>query len=291
MTDADESLTLQCGSARAVVRTRGAELRAWRARDLDLLWTPDAAVWPAVSPILFPVVGRLRGDRLRVGDFSAPMGVHGFAAAAPFALAQRDAAAARFILRDTEQSRAIYPFRFALSVDYRLGDAALDVALTVENAGDRPLPYACGLHPGFRWPFDGGAPDDYRLVFERPEQNSIPEISPQGLFGPGRRPSPAAGALLPLSRAVLAHEALCFLDAESRVFRFEAPSGRALTVETADFPHFALWSRPPAPFLCLESWTGHGDPVDFCGDVFAKPSMRLLAPGASARHAARYGLD
>ena len=55
-----------------------------------------------------------------------------------------------------------------------------------------------------------------------------------------------------------------------------------------ELPHFALWSRPGAGFVCLEHWTGHGDPVGFGGDLFAKPSMRVLSPEAKARHAARY---
>ena len=61
-----------------------------------------------------------------------------------------------------------------------------------------------------------------------------------------------------------------------------------------DFPgfdHAALWMRPGAPFLCLEAWTGYSDPEGFAGDLFEKPSMRVLAPGAQARHEARYRLQ
>jgi galactose mutarotase-like enzyme len=50
----------------------------------------------------------------------------------------------------------------------------------------------------------------------------------------------------------------------------------------------ALWTRPGAPFLCLEAWTGHSDPEGFAGDLFEKPAMRALAPGARARHRAVY---
>ncbi len=58
-----------------------------------------------------------------------------------------------------------------------------------------------------------------------------------------------------------------------------------------DFPgfdHCALWTRPPAPYLCLEAWTGYSDPEGFAGDIFEKPSMRTLAPGETARHEATY---
>jgi galactose mutarotase-like enzyme len=59
-------------------------------------------------------------------------------------------------------------------------------------------------------------------------------------------------------------------------------------MELENFPHIALWSRPGAPFLCLEAWSGHGDPEGFSGDIFAKPSMQRLNPGESARCAATF---
>jgi hypothetical protein len=34
----------------------------------------------------------------------------------------------------------------------------------------------------------------------------------------------------------------------------------------------------------MEAWTGHSDPVGFTGELIDKPSMRLLAPGATAHH-------
>ena len=58
-----------------------------------------------------------------------------------------------------------------------------------------------------------------------------------------------------------------------------------------NFPHVVLWSRPGAPYLCIESWTGHGDPEGFAGELADKPSMIALAPGAEGRHAMRYRLE
>ena len=54
------------------------------------------------------------------------------------------------------------------------------------------------------------------------------------------------------------------------------------------FDHIALWTRPGAPFLCLEAWTGYSDPEGFVGDLFEKPSMRVLQAGERARHSATW---
>lgn len=291
MSDREEGLELVCGDARARIACRGAELRAWRAGGLDLLWSPKAEIWPAVSPILFPIVGRLVGDQWRIGTRTTRMGVHGFAAQTPFRLDRLDESSARGILSDTPQSRTLYPFGFRLTVDYRLHANALAIALTVENRGETPMPYACGLHPGFRWPFDGGEPRDYEIAFDRSERAQVPEITIEGLFGRGLRRTPIRRAELPLSPDLFAREALCFLDAASSSLRFLAPSGRAIRIAVEDFPHWALWSRPPGAFLCIESWTGHGDPADFKGELFEKPSMCVLDPGSQGRHAATFTFE
>jgi galactose mutarotase-like enzyme len=90
-----------------------------------------------------------------------------------------------------------------------------------------------------------------------------------------------------LSDEVLADGALCFLYANSRSLRLGAADGTAIMMTVEDLPHFAVWSKRGAPFVCLEAWTGHGDPEGFDGEVREKPSMRFLAPGAEARHAVR----
>ncbi len=151
------------------------------------------------------------------------------------------------------------------------------------------MPYACGLHPGLRWPFADGAPEDYAITFGEREAAAVPVISPDGLFTWRTRQVPLDRRSLPLSPDLMAREALCFLDVRSRNLRFgHAASGAAIDVTLKDFPHVALWSRPPGRFLCIEPWTGHGDFVDADGDLYAKPSMRHLAPGAEASHAATF---
>jgi galactose mutarotase-like enzyme len=66
--------------------------------------------------------------------------------------------------------------------------------------------------------------------------------------------------------------------------RFESPQGSSIEMILENFPHLAAWTKPGAPFLSLEAWTGHADPEGFEGEMFEKPSMILLPPGATSRH-------
>ena len=92
----------------------------------------------------------------RIDGATYPLGVHGFARFETFALIDRDVDRARFVLRDTPATRAQYPFHFELSVEYRLEPRRLSIEARVINSGERTMPYAFGLHPGFRWPLGGG---------------------------------------------------------------------------------------------------------------------------------------
>ncbi len=273
--------------ARLTIATRGAEAVAWSVGGVELLWPGDPAIWGQISPILYPVVGWTR-DGVRVGGRRYPLGVHGFAASEDFAIDSTTGDFARLTLGDNQRTRALYPFAFALSVEYRLAGAELEMTLEVANPGDAPAPYACGLHPGFRWPFACAARAGAQVRFEKDEPPSVPVIAPGGLISARQRPIPIDGDALALDDELFASDALCFLAPASRRLRFEQADGSAIAMDFSGFGRAALWTRPGAPFLCLEAWTGYGDPEGFAGELFDKPAMLTLAPGERARHKAVY---
>ncbi|HKN31506.1 MAG TPA: aldose 1-epimerase family protein [Roseiarcus sp.] len=281
------AIELACGPARATIALLGAEPRSWRVAGRDLLWPGDPAIWADISPILYPVVGWTR-DGARVGGRQYALGPHGFARFEAFAVETARADFVRLVLGDNERTRAVYPFAFAFAVEYRLSEDALGMALEIANSGGQPAPYACGLHPGFRWPLGEKGRDGAHVRFEKPERSEVPAIAPGGLVSKATKPLPLNGRDLPLSDALFANDAVCFLDCASRSLAFHDASGASIAMEFPDFRHAALWTRPGAPFICLEAWTGYSDPDGFAGDLFDKPSMCVLAPGGRVRHEARY---
>lgn len=272
------------------VALRGAELQFWRSNGADLIWTPDPTVWRQTAPLLFPVVGWTRDGRARVGEAVFPLGLHGFARSKSFAVAARTPDSATLVLEDDEETLALYPFAFRFEASFRLRPGELTVTLTTTNRDQRPLPYAVGLHPAFRWPLLGSQ-EAHAIRFAAEERAEVPVIAPGGLFSSRTRKIPLEMRELPLSPSLMADEALCFLNVASRRLVYDNGAGAALAVELDNFPHVALWALPPAPFLCIEAWTGHGDPEDFDGDLYEKPSMLVLAPGESASHGATFRLE
>ncbi|WP_430911016.1 aldose 1-epimerase family protein [Methylobacterium sp. sgz302541] len=276
----------------ATIALQGAEPVSWRVGGTEYLWSGDPDHWNRHAPWLFPVVGASAGGIVKVDGRDYPMGQHGFARDLPFAIVAQRPDAVTLRLEDGPETRRHYPFAFRLDIEASVRVGGLDFAVRVGNTGTVPLPYALGFHPAYPWPFAGGerkAGGGYAVVFETPERASVPEIAPGGLIAAEERRIPMEGDRLPLDPDIF-KEALVFLDANSRSFRFEAPGGEAILMEMEEFPHLAVWTKPTAPFLSLECWTGYADRAGFSGALSARASQRLLAPGASAAHGVRVSL-
>lgn len=278
-----ETIRLTSGASSAIVSAFGAEPLAWSVDGRDLLWPGDPAFWPRVSPVLFPTVGRVRGGELRVDGKTYPMDIHGFAPESEFRVAEQSSDSVQFALEDNDETHRRYPFAFRLEIAYRLTGEVLSAEFRIVNPGGKPLPYAIGFHPGFRWPFGEGGHEGHAIEFEDAEEPAVPVITKDGLFSSRKRPVPLQGRRLPLDENVLAKEALCFLDARSGWVRLVGPGG-TIRMSAENFSHWALWSLPAAPFVSIEAWTGHGDPDGFAGDITEKPSMRFLEPGGQSLH-------
>lgn len=270
----------------AILALHGAEPVSWTVAGRKYLWSGDPAHWNRHAPWLFPVVGASSGGRVRVGDETYPMAQHGFARDLTFTVTAQAPDAVTMRLTDSTETRARYPFAFTLDVTARVTPGCLAFAIAVENSGDTALPYALGFHPAFPWPFAEGerrAGGGYEVVFEHAERPVAPQVGEGGLLLRDEQPLPLDGDTLPLDPAIFT-EALVFLNARSRWMRFAGPDGSAVRLDAIDFPHLAIWTKPTAPFLSLECWTGHADWADFSGDLALRDSQRLLAPGAKAHH-------
>lgn len=280
---ADGLVRIQNGDASAELSLIGAEPLSWRVSGRELLWHGDPAHWDQRAPLLFPVVGASAGGTVRIANQEHPMPRHGFARDQRFTVREQAADSVRLQLKENDETWTQYPFRFVLDVTAVVTPDQLEFGFEVRNADTSDMPYAFGFHPAFQWPFDGGAREDYAIEFDSAERAEVPEITPDGLIGTNRRSVPLVGTRLPLDPRMFT-EALCFLNAHSQSLRFVAPSGAAIGMTVENVPHFALWTKPDAPFLSMEAWTGHADPEGFSGDLFERPSMIRLAAGHVRRH-------
>lgn len=264
----------------AAIDPLGAELTHLRdAEGRELMTDADPAYWTGRAPILFPIVGRLNGDALRLDGRDYPMKQHGFARSRMFDLERRTDTAAMFRLAANAETRALYPFDFVLEVGFSIEAATLAIDVRITNPASAPLPASLGFHPAFAWPLPYGRPrDEHRITFSNDEPGDIVALA-GGLFA-NRRPSPLDGEVLHLTDDLFADDALIWDPVASQSVTYGAIDGPRLRIDFPDTPYLGIWTKPGAAFVCVEPWHGHADPAGFTGDFRTKPGVFEIAPGA-----------
>ena len=283
--------TLSNGRITATVKADGAELCSLQdAAGQELLWQAGAA-WPRHAPILFPIVGRLKGDVLHHRGKSYPMTQHGFARDLRFEWTAHDAQSCALELRDSADTREHFPFAFRLLVTYAVHGDELVVTYEVSNTGDEMMPVSIGAHPAFAWPLPGA--DDkasHTLVFSDAEPAPVRRLD-GGLLRAQSEPSPVEGGALSLSEDLFADDAIVIDQLASTSLRYMAPGAPTIDFSWQGFHQLGLWSKPGAAFLCIEPWLGYASPVDFDGAFSSKPGVIHVAIGETRRFVQRIGVS
>jgi galactose mutarotase-like enzyme len=264
----------------AEIDPRGAQLSSLKdRRALDLLWGGDAAVWVGRAPLLFPIIGVLAGGAYRLGSKTYALSRHGFARDKHFSVESRTSSTASFRLNADDATRQVYPFNFQLNVRYELSGATLSIVTQVQNRGNIDMPASFGYHPGFRWPLPFGQPRESHFIeFECDEPAPVRRIDAAGLLTPARHPTPIVKRRLELTDALFQEDVLIFDQLKSRAVTYGG-GGARIRIGFPDAKYLGLWTKPGAPFICIEPWHGITDPVGFSGDFLQKPGVFVLRPG------------
>lgn len=277
-----------------VISPQGAELTRISSRDgaVDYLWEGDPAVWKRHAPILFPIVGRLKNDRYVYEGVEYEMTQHGFARDLEFQVLERsgrDGQRVTMELTESDQTLAMYPFRFVLRVSYHLDDRVLETGYLVRNPADVPMYFSLGAHPAFRCPIDENETfSDHAIVFERPESAHRYYLE-DGLIASREDVFLNSTHVLPLAPALFERDALVFKDLVSkRVSLRNGFGSHRVAVEFPAFPYLGLWTKPGSEcFICIEPWHGLADSIDADGDLTRKEGILRLEPGQTFQCAMR----
>jgi len=279
-------VAIAAGDLTARIDPLGAELVSLSdAPGREYLTDGDPAYWGGHAPLLFPIVGRLAGNRYRLGSAEYELPQHGFARRSMFQVVSQREDAATFRLSDTEETQAAYPFAFVLEMEFALSGTTLAMEARISNPGEAALPFSFGFHPAFAWPLPGSADKHaHRIVFDRAEPAPIRRLNRENaLMQPDGLPTPVEGDTLSPHEDMFVADAIIWDRLASRSLSYGAPGGAWLDITFPDCPQLGIWQKPGAAFLAIEPWHGHADPEGFAGDFRDKPGVILLEPGQDRR--------
>lgn len=272
-----------------VVSPLGSEMQSIVTEDgQSWLWNGDEAFWGGRSPVLFPIVGKAPGDHISVDGTRYPMGQHGFARRSQFVLIEHGSDFCRYELRSSPTSQSIYPFDFVLVLEHRLDGRAVVVTAELHNTGDRPMPFGIGFHPAFVWPLPGCEGVGHSVTLDNGGEPELKRLS-GGLLAPHGLPSPFKDGVLALKPDLFDADAMIFPDGSGAGLRYAA-GDMAIHFTWENLPNLAIWSKPGAPFVCLEPWHGMAAEAGGSDDIAERPYGDVLGPGAEARYSFRVEL-
>ena len=272
---------LSNGKVSILVSPMGAELQElWNHRQENLIWRKDDRIWNRSSPVLFPVVGRLLKDEYTYQGKAYSMRQHGFARDQTFHLIDQSPTSITLCLKDSEVTREQYPFAFELHVTYTLTKFSIEIKFRIFNPGSEELLFSLGGHPGFHLE---GSLNEYCLDFGGDFQVKQHLIT--GNYYDGTTKDLTLNRWFKLSDELFVADAIVVKSPPFQSIGFGKNDGtRLLTLHCKDWSALGLWTKPGAPFFCIEPWWGWADNIDSTGLLKEKAGMLSMQPGSSSIH-------
>ncbi|ELP8598429.1 aldose 1-epimerase family protein [Listeria monocytogenes] len=268
-----------------VMKTAGAELTRIFHKDtgLEYLWNADSKFWGRHSPVLFPTVGRLVDDTYLVDGKQYHLGQHGFARDRAFQVIEQTENSVRFELDADEDSLAIYPYKFKLSIIYTIEKNTVAVSYEVENTDNKRIYFSIGAHPAFHLPLtDGTTFEDYYLDFGTEE--NLETLCLEGPYRSGdiKKIVDEPARYLPLSYDLFKNDALIFEALKQKEMTIKSDkTPHFVKVSFPEFPFVGVWTaKPGTPFLCIEPWYGIADGAGESVELRDKAGIEHLEPEA-----------
>ncbi len=272
---------LKKGNIEIGIHSKGAELFSYKVDGEEFMWEANPEIWGASSPILFPFVGTIKGQKYFYdGKEYIITTRHGFVRTEEFELIERTENALKFKFSSNEETLKKYPFEFDLYITYTIDKDGLEVKYNVVNRTSGKMYFSIGAHPAFALKVnDKISLDDYYLELEKDEKVRRIPLLENGLAI--RKDDTDyfldRGDRIDINANVFNEDAIIFENIKSKKVAIKCKKdSKKLEMDFEGFPFIAFWSKPKAPFICLEPWYGITDFEDAVGNLENKKGIEEL---------------
>ena len=276
-------ITISNPTLSATINTLGAELITLVKNNKNYIWTVDETYWNKTSPILFPIVGRLKNDSYTFNSKTYHLARHGFARNMEFSFDKKSDSQVIFELNESEETKTNYPFDFKLLVAYTLLDNELVIEYFVRNQSDEVIPFSIGAHPAFAI---SDKFENYSLQFNAADTFETHHLENESFNGKTTLVE-TKNTAISLNYNLFEKDALVFKQLKSNEVILKNKDKSILKVNFDHFPYLGIWTKENAPFLCIEPWCGLADHANHNGNLEEKEGMNHLPAGEDFLRAIR----
>ncbi|MDD6467561.1 MAG: aldose 1-epimerase family protein [Erysipelotrichaceae bacterium] len=238
---------------------------------IEYMWQGDAKYWSGRNPILFPIVGNTYSKKYQIDGVEYAMGNHGLARHAMFQVVEETERSLTMEFVSDEETRKQYPFDFSLKVTYTLENDQVNIDYVVKNTGKKTMPFSFGLHPAFNCPLQEGKLEDYYVEFATEEP----------LYWFDRESKRFVEQKELTKRIPMTYEELTptiMLEHVKSPYVRLTNGEHGVEVSCSGYRYLAFWTKPEAPFVCVEPWHGIADFEPNDTPFEKRPGTMLLEP-------------
>ncbi len=262
-----------------LIKTQGAELCSItdKKTGIEFLWQADPGIWARHAPVLFPIVGKLNENKIKINGKDYEMNQHGFARDMNFKLIESSNDSISFMLESGKETQLNYPYDFKFFIIYEVKGNALETTYKIINQENKNIYFSVGAHTGFNIPMKDL--DQYKLVFAE-EENLSAFLLNDGLIDGSTLNLGNSTKNLILSKNLFDKGAFIFKNLKSDYLELVQNDGKyKIGLHFEEFPYLAIWAKHPnQDFICIEPWVGLSDSKGFNGDITLKEGIIELEP-------------
>ena len=267
-------VTIKSELLTVTVSSQGAEIQSIQDKNgVERMFNGDPAFWPNRAPILFPVAGGLRDDGYEWQGVWYPMPKHGFIRPLEWQVEDARENKVTFLLQTKDPG---FPYEYDLRATYAVKGNQLDVEYAVTSRDERPFCFSIGSHEAYATPT---GIEDYEIVFD--EEETLAHSVLNGSLNTHETVIIKDHTkLLPLKYEYFAVDALVFRTLKSRGVTLRSNRhSRTIRVDYPDHPFLLLWTKPRAPYICIEPWCNGPDFEDAPLAIDKKPGFMRVEKG------------
>ena len=271
--------TIENDFLKVSVKDLGAELCGIfnKKTGLNLLWSGDEAWWNRTAPLLFPSIGRSKDNKYIYNNKDYTMTPHGFARDFDFEMVSLENTAVTHKLIPNDKTKEMYPFDFELNVTHRLIENKLSIEWAVKNNGDETMPFSIGGHAAFMCSPATGNFEKSSLIFEQDQLTY--QLVDGVLVAPDMYKMDLNNKTLPITKELFEKDVLIFPQGDITKVTIAEDGKPHLAVVFRGFPFVGIWTKPGAPFVCIEPWYGVADSKDADCIIEHKRGIQMLKAG------------
>ncbi len=236
----------------------GAEIINLSFNDKVLSHNRDPKYWGRNAPVLFPIVGALRDNKYLVDNQEYNLGQHGFGRDNIFELVFKDNHKLTYLLKDSVETKKVYPYSFELYISYELKDNELITTYKIIAFED--MYYQIGAHPAFKVDMK----ENYKIVMHN-SGTTFDLVN--GLIG---NETSYDKVEFDVNINNFSRGALIYKPNNNHLISILKDNQKYIEMQFDDFELMGVWAPEDknSPFVCLEPWNG-------IADFEANPSREL----------------